>query len=74
LKGVKAVFCEQHGVFVFGKSLVEAFFRLYLVCRAAEVIVQSSALTDQPKTALELAWPKEQAIEMFWKNMKEQVS
>ena len=72
--GVKVVFCEQHGVYVFGQGLTEVFFRLYLVCRASEVVVMSSAFGNQQKTTLELGWPKEQSLNMFWENLKEQVS
>jgi hypothetical protein len=34
----------------------------------------SSAFGNQQKTALELGWPKEQSINIFWENLKEQVS
>lgn len=72
--GTKVVFCEQHGVFVFGANIVEAFFRLYLVCRAAEVVVLSGKIeSEQTYPGLELKWPKEQAINEFWANLCEKV-
>lgn len=70
LESEKVLLCENHGAFVFGSSLSETFFRLYILCKAAEVIsYQPQPLLFQNQ--FEVSWPKPEQIEKFWKGLRE---
>lgn len=65
LGSADVVFCDRHGVFVFGKDLKEAFFRLFLVCRAGEVIAITSG-ERQYHSSFRVPWPPRAQVESFW--------
>lgn len=69
----KVLLCQQHGAFVFGSQFHETFFRLFLVCRAAETLAAAKyPLKTFPK--FDLPWPAEEQVKNFWNRMREQIS
>lgn len=68
----KLVLVARHGAFVFGRTIEEAFFRLYLVCKAAEVIAYSHPPLRQFE-ALEVAWPTPKSVRHFWESVDRRV-
>ena len=65
LESAEIVFCERHGVFVFGEDLQTAFFRLYLACRAADIVALRGP-APQAYPAFQVPWPSRAQIEGFW--------
>lgn len=68
----KVLFCEQHGVFVFGKTVPEAFLRLYLICRGSEVFAQTH-LPMKNRSSFEMPFPDGEKVLAFWNEIGRRV-